>query len=1089
MDFNSRFVKLNAAQKQAVETIDGPVMVVAGPGTGKTELLSMRTAAILSKTDTLPSNILCLTFTDSGADAMRDRLISIIGQDAYKVAIHTFHSFGTEVINQNSEYFYNGATFAPAEELSSYEILRGIFDELDYTNLLASKMNGEYTYLKDAFMVISELKRSSLTSSELLAVLDDNEITCDHVEKQLASLFEQRISMKTLDLLIPVARDIAEIAVSPLPAEITPLSHVIAIQLAHAIDEAQATKSTKPITAWKNAWLEKDETGAFVFKDRKRNVKLRAIAAIYDAYLARMQEAQLYDFDDMILQVVHTMETQPDLKFNLQEKYQYIMVDEFQDTNLAQARILHNLTDNEVNNGRPNIMVVGDDDQAIYSFQGADVSNILNFRQAYTDVALITLTDNYRSAAPILDAAREVITQGSERLERYIEDLDKTLSAHHEALKPETRIVKAATRSDERQWIVDSIKHRIESGEAPSSIAVLARRHFEIGQLLPYFAQAEVPVNYEKRENILDSDILRSVECLASVVIALYEKRLPDADALLPELLSHPAWKLAPKTIWKLSLQAHTEHRLWLDIMSVMPEFTAIHEWLLALAQQVPHTPLEYMLDIIIGSDEDDTFQSPLRSYYFSQERLESDPRAYLSYLQSLRTIRTKLREYHSIETPSLATFIEFIDLHRSTETPIMNTVDVKDRSNDAVNLMTAHKSKGLEFDTVYIVGAIDSSWGEKVRSRSRMISYPENLPLAPSGTSLDERLRLFFVAMTRAKKDLIMSYAACDDNGKETRKASFLLNSTVEEQALESSSSIEDHVETTKIEWYAPLVSPISNSMQDILAPTLTHYKLSATHLNNFLDVSRGGPHHFLLSNLLHFPSAMSPAAAYGSAIHAVLQRAHNHLKAAHEQKPQEDILSDFEHALQAHQLPVGEFDSFLQRGIDALRAFFAARHDTFTPEQKVELSFGGQQVLLGEARLTGALDLLDIDEVNRTIHVTDYKTGKASRSWQGKTDFEKIKLHKYKQQLMFYKFLIEHSRDFSNYTVVSASLQFVEPTNNGEILSLDFAFDNDECERFTRLIQKVWQHIVSLELPDASEFEPSFKGMVAFEDFLLDS
>lgn len=1089
MDFTSRFVKLNAAQKQAVMTIDGPVMVVAGPGTGKTELLSMRTANILQKTDTLPSNILCLTFTDSGADAMRDRLISIIGQDAYKVAVHTFHSFGTEVINQNSEYFYNGATFTPADELSSYEILRAIFDELDYTNLLASKMNGEYTYLRDAFMVISELKRSSLTSSELLAILEDNEATCDSIEKQLAAVFAQRISTKTIDLLVPIAKDVAERAASPLPAEITPLSHVIAIQLAHAIDEALVAKSTKPITAWKNAWLEKDETGAFVLKDRKRNVKLRAIAAIYDAYLARMQEAELYDFDDMILQVVHTMETQPDLKFNLQEKYQYIMVDEFQDTNLAQARILHNLTDNEVSNGRPNIMVVGDDDQAIYSFQGADVSNILNFCQAYTDVTLITLTDNYRSAAPILEAAREVITQGSERLERYIDELDKTLSAHHEVIKPETRIVQAATRSNERQWIVDSIKHRIESGEAPSTIAVLARRHFEINQLLPYFSQASVPVNYEKREDILDSEILRSLECLASIVIALQEKRLSDADALLPELLSHPAWQLEPKAIWKLSLQAHDEHRLWLDIMSVMPEFTAIHEWLLGIAQLVPHTPLEYMLDQLLGSSETDSFQSPLCQYYFSAERLDSDPRAYLSYLQSLRTIRTKLREYHGVEAPLLPTFIEFVNLHRSTETPIMNNVDVRDHSNNAVNLMTAHKSKGLEYDTVYIVGAIDTSWGEKVRSRSRMISYPENLPLAPSGTSLDERLRLFFVAMTRPKKNLIVSYAACDDNGKETRKASFLLGSTIEEQILEPSSSLNDHLEAAKIEWYAPLVAPITRSMQQVLMPSLTHYKLSATHLNNFLDVSRGGPHHFLLNNLLHFPSAMSPSAAYGSAIHSVLQRAHNHLKATHEQKPQEDILSDFEHALQAHQLPADEFDSFLQRGIDALRAFFAARHDTFTPEQKVELNFGGQQVTLGEARLTGALDLLDIDDVTRTIHVTDYKTGKASRSWQGKTDFEKIKLHKYKQQLMFYKFLIEHSRDYSNYTVVSASLQFVEPTNGGEIISLDFEFNPDECERFQRLIQKVWHHIATLDLPDVSDFEPSYKGMIAFEDFLLGS
>ena len=116
MELDTRYATLNAAQKKAVDTIQGPVMVVAGPGTGKTELLSVRAANILVKTDTLPENILCLTFTESGATAMRERLISIIGKDAYRIAIHTFHSFGTETIGQNREFFYNGALFEPIDD-------------------------------------------------------------------------------------------------------------------------------------------------------------------------------------------------------------------------------------------------------------------------------------------------------------------------------------------------------------------------------------------------------------------------------------------------------------------------------------------------------------------------------------------------------------------------------------------------------------------------------------------------------------------------------------------------------------------------------------------------------------------------------------------------------------------------------------------------------------------------------------------------------------------------------------------------------------------------------------------------------------
>ena len=146
MSFSDRYHQLNVAQKQAVDTIEGPVMVVAGPGTGKTELLSVRVANILSKTDTLPENILCLTFTESGQAAMRERLVGIIGKDAYKVAIHTFHSFGSEIMNHNREYFYRNALFEPADDIKQYEILRGIFEELEFSNPLSSMMNGEYTH-------------------------------------------------------------------------------------------------------------------------------------------------------------------------------------------------------------------------------------------------------------------------------------------------------------------------------------------------------------------------------------------------------------------------------------------------------------------------------------------------------------------------------------------------------------------------------------------------------------------------------------------------------------------------------------------------------------------------------------------------------------------------------------------------------------------------------------------------------------------------------------------------------------------------------------------------------------------------------
>jgi DNA helicase-2/ATP-dependent DNA helicase PcrA len=792
----------------------------------------------------------------------------------------------------------------------------------------------------------------------------------------------------------------------------------------------------------------------------------------------------------MILRVVHAMEVFPSLQYNLQEKHQYIMVDEFQDTNMAQMRILFNLTNNPANEGRPNILVVGDDDQAIYSFQGADVSNIINFRYTYSNVETITLTDNYRSAAPILTSAREVITQGGGRLEDVIEEIDKTLTAHRSDHDSTVTLIETATKHDERQELVRSIKARIDSGQPAESIAVLARRHHEIISLLPYFADSGLTVNYERRDNVLDIDPIVTLETTAKLLVALFEGKHDQVNAMLPELLSHPAMKFDPKDIWKLSLSAYSQRTSWMEVMAVTPAFVELHTWLVEVAAQVPHVPLEFILDTIMGrtTPEGGTFTSPFFAYYFPPEKLETQPDEYLVYLEALRTIRTKLRDYRQDETPTLRTLLSFISLHRQLGSIITSIRPHVDHQNGAINLMTAHKSKGLEFDTVYVIGAVDSAWGERVRSRSRLISYPENLPLAPSGDSLDERMRLFFVAMTRARKQLIISYSTSDDSGKDTLCASFLLSTSLSPQAVTFEHGPAQLIAGAEQRWYEPIVCLSTGTMQELLAPTLENYKLSVTHLNAFLDVSRGGPQAFLMNNLLRFPQAMSPSAAYGSAIHKTLQHAHAHVAATKSQRPVEDVLRDFEQNLREQHLSESDFATYFQKGSDALHVFLSEKYDTFTTTQKVELNFAGQQVMIGDAHLTGSLDLVDIDTGDKTIIVSDYKTGKASTSWTGKTDYEKIKLHKYKQQLMFYKLLVEHSRDYNQYTVTNGCLQFVEPTSRGDILSLEACATADELETFRKLIEVIWRKIITLDLPDTSAYDPSYKGMLAFEQVLID-
>ena len=1094
MDFNTRYAKLNDNQRQAVDYIHGSLLVIAGPGTGKTELLSMRTAQILRQTDTLPNSILCLTFTESGATNMRQRLRQIIGEDAYKIAIHTFHSFGTEIINQHREYFFRGADAQPVDELTQYQIISGILEGLDWRNPLSAKNNGEFVYIKELIRIISEFKQSGLTPSELRAIIEDNQSTIAEIAPDIQQVFSAKISKKTIEMFAPIAEKIANLAAknpdeknSKLPPSITPYANVLALSIVHATQEALDENSTKPLTAWKNKWCEKNANGEFVLKDFTAAEKLSAAIDVYEKYVNILSERSLFDYDDMILSVIQACESHPELRANLQEQFQFIMVDEFQDTNLAQLRLLFNLTSE--NDDNPNIMAVGDDDQAIFSFQGADVGNIQRFRQHYHDPKIIVLTDNYRSAENILSSARDVITQGADRLENTIDGLSKQLTAHANSEGSKVEIQEFSSVSEERAGIAKQIAELIKNGEKPENITIIARHHKELIEILPHLYKENLFVNYERHDDILEQDIIQILDKSARTVVAISQNNLDVANSLLPEITAHPAFGFSALDIWKLSLQAYKNRQLWLESMLVNSVFKEFAEWLLERAKDVPNLPLEEQLDNLLGltNDESGDLQvNSLANFYFSPEKLDKNPEAYLTILESLRTLRQKLRDRITDKNPTLEDFLEFIDLHISTKTRLTQIHTHANSLSGAINLMTAHKSKGLEFPHVFVIGAIDSAWGEKVRSRSRAIRYPANLQLQPAGATYDERLRLFFVAMTRAKTTLTMTYSQTNDSGGDTIIASFLTNCTP--TIIPTSDDPAEQIELAETDWTTRLTSPIVPELKDLLTPAFETYKLSATHLNNFLDVSRGGPQNFLLNNLLHFPSAKNSAAAYGTAIHSSLQQAHCSLSVDHQLPSTEQILQFFQKYLESQHLPADDFQLYLDKGKSALTAFLNAKSSDFHDTDLAELDFSNQGVIIDNARLTGKLDVVDIDKQNKTIFVTDYKTGKPAHSWKGSADYEKIKLHKYRQQLMFYQLLVEHSRDYGNFTFTGGRLQFVEPdTKTGDILSLEDTFSREELSEFTQLIEIIWRKITTLDLPDISDYSADYKGMLQFEKDLL--
>ncbi|NBO23455.1 hypothetical protein EBU94_08990, partial [bacterium] len=314
-----------------------------------------------------------------------------------------------------------------------------------------------------------------------------------------------------------------------------------------------------------------------------------------------------------------------------------------------------------------------------------------------------------------------------------------------------------------------------------------------------------------------------------------------------------------------------------------------------------------------------------------------------------------------------------------------------------------------------------------------------------------------------------------------------FLVNESIQPTPVNIKKNVEKISEIAEINWYEPLVDS-KKDLHEALKNKLSNYQLSATHLNNFLDVSRGGPEHFLLHNLLKFPEAKSANSSYGSAIHDSLKLAHEHLLSQKQKQPTEDIVANFEKSLKKQRLSESDFAYFLKKGQDNLSKFLSLNPNLFNQNQIPELDFKKQESIIGDARLTGKLDVFEVNE-NKTSKVIDYKTGKASSSWTGNTEYDKIKLHKYQQQLMFYKIMIENSRDYAKYPVSNAELLFIEPESDGAVQKLTINFSDEELERTKNLIKAVWRHIMELNIPDTSHYKQDISGIKQFEKDLLEN
>lgn len=1114
--FKEKIEKLNPQQREAVESIEGPLLVIAGPGSGKTEILGLRTANILDKVDIYPNNILCLTFTDSAAVNMRQRLSEIIGRDAYRVAIYTFHGFSTAIINSYPEYFYQGASFYPADEFTQMDVLGEIFKEMDYENPLRKEHPEQgFTYLNQTKKAITNLKKAGLTPEAFNLAIDANEDAIGYINEKI-EVFDDRLSVKNLknikEFIIYLKEYKGDFPIRGYDS----LPHAVARILEGIVEESEETDKTGPLSDWKGRYTSKNDEGKRVFRDHRYTEKMRALCDVYRGYLFRMHERGYYDFDDMLLSVLEALKKNKELLSELQERYQYVLVDEFQDTNDAQMRLLELIAEAEVNEERPNIMAVGDDDQAIYKFQGADISNIHEFKKNYPTTKVVTLTQSYRSRQNILDIARYIILKGRDRLESRFEEIKKDLvAASKDNELGNIESIVFSSRLQEYHWVAGEIKKLVEKGDNPKGIAVIARQHKDLQSLSPFLEDFGIPVSYERQRNVLFEPHIHQIIQIARFVDSVVRENKDLAEEYLPEIISFPFWGIEREMIWEISLRSSLKRGDWLKAMLSHKDekVRRVARFILDLSQHARHEPAEYVLDRIIGSSEisvlpetedeevektetegKEKLKSPFREYYFNKKILDKEKGKYIAFLSALQVFVRAFREYKQGRFLRIGDLVEFVNLHEKNNLPITDQSPFVS-AQEAVRLLSVHKAKGLEFDTVFVLSCQDNVWASA--ERGSMLPFPVNMPIAPAGDTIDDQLRLLYVAVTRAKNSLYLTSFNKEENGKESLRLQFLVPGSEEKIAnnvkgaltTKSYDKFKDPEEIISIlskSWDNYNRGPYLPGEEGILKEIVSNYHMSVTHLNNFLDVFHGGPQRFLEHNLLRFPKAKTPSQVFGSAMHKAMENFYLEFKKRGRLPLKEELSGFFEVILKGKRLGEEDLKLYLKKGTLALEKFYDEKRNSFNLKDKVEVSFKDQGVLVGEAHLEGKIDKM-IFKKGGEVEVFDFKTGHPADKWEGVSKYEKLKLYKYKRQILFYKILVENSRDFGkDYFVKKGVLEFLEPLR-GKIISLSLEISKEEVERLKILINAVYRKIVSLNFPDIGKYSKDIKGVKNFEDDLL--
>ena len=703
---------------------------------------------------------------------------------------------------------------------------------------------------------------------------------------------------------------------------------------------------------------------------------------------------------------------------------------------------------------RSNVMVVGDPNQTIYGFNGAVLDNVDQFKQHYgNSLKTVDLIKNYRSTQIILDNAKQIIEPYTSYHPELVADTDT----------PGANVVYTSYATPNDQAVsVGEQASKIVAEHPDQTVAILGRGHNSLAYIARYLHEKQVAVDYEQVIDIRSTKANQLILNVARILQALVQGDRKTVNHQLSLLVQHQVFEYDGDILWQIAMAAKKSGD-WLVTCLEHDVTRPLIEWLQSLARVAASEPINNLLEQLLTSE-----YAQGKALY-GQLFKSDDPETTITEAQATTKLIDLAKQYAQTEKVGID---EFVALTNSdAKAKLFSFSPSVGRHSQAINLMTVHAAKGLEFDHVMIIDADDRNWKP---SRARY-PVPLSLDIHTELESAEDYARLLYVAMTRAKQSLAISYIHGQEGDTKALAAEQLTG--IEFLPAEPVSDVA-FAETTVQAILFP--RPKTKTMHELLADQLTNFKLSPTALTNFLDLTRGGPTHFIEQNLLKLPEPASATLIHGNAMHSAMELAQ--IQTNNGKHDLNAIKRLYAKKVRAENLPNQAAERLIGKG--------EAQLDTLFGELNLQLEAtslseqGLAAILPDNTPLYGKIDRLDVlDE--KHLRVVDYKTGNPLLTMDSKAEPNLLKMWRHNLQLGFYILLLKHTPRYADKKYASQIIQL--DSSNTEHLYLDYTLKDAEIERIANLATAVYKHIKNLDMPDVSSYEQTLAGIQQFETDLL--